>query len=199
MRHARTVTLSREETSQLLQFARPGKNSLRRIERAKVVLLAAAGHTNEQIGAELGISRQTAARWRERFVLERLAGINADRPGRGRKSKISPEARRVVVEKTGQPTPAGHPRWSLRTMARATGLAVATVREIWRAHGLKPHIGRPRRGSPGLCEEGDGFLPAFVAAHECALVLRVWWWFRHSLPGPVKNCYVTIISARGGK
>jgi transposase len=147
MRHAKTVILSQEEVTQLLQLARPGRNSLRQVERAKVVLLAAAGHTNEQIGAELGISRQTAARWRERFALERLAGINADRPGRGRKSRISPESRRAVVEKTGQPTPAGHARWSLRTMARATGLPVATVREIWRAHGLKPHTGRSRRRS----------------------------------------------------
>ena len=29
--------------------------------------------------------------------------------------------------------------WSTRTMARAAGISEASVRRIWRAHGLKPH------------------------------------------------------------
>jgi hypothetical protein len=30
--------------------------------------------------------------------------------------------------------------WSTRTMAAAAGISEASVRSIWRAHGLKPHL-----------------------------------------------------------
>ena len=31
------------------------------------------------------------------------------------------------------------PHWTLRAMAKATGVAASTVQGIWKAHGLHPH------------------------------------------------------------
>jgi len=43
----------------------------------------------------------------------------------------------VTLTTRKQPTNSTH--WSTRTMAAAVGISEASVRRIWRAHGLKPH------------------------------------------------------------
>jgi transposase len=48
-----------------------------------MVLLAADGLTNDEIADRLGTTRQIVSKWRKRFVLERLAGLE-DRPRTGR-------------------------------------------------------------------------------------------------------------------
>jgi len=47
-----------------------------------------------------------------------------------------------VVAKTTQEKPSNSTHWSTRTMAAAAGLSEASVRRIWHAHGLKPHLVR---------------------------------------------------------
>jgi transposase len=157
----------------LEQVVRSGKSPQRQVERSRVVLLAAEGRTNEQIGAELGITRQKAARWRSRFAAHRLEGIRADRPGRGRKAIITPEQRMAVVQRTTQETPPGHTHWSVRTMAKATGLGATTIREIWRTHGLKPHLARTFKVSsdPHFAEKLEDIVGLYLNAPEHALVL----------------------------
>lgn len=157
----------------LEQVVRSGKSPQRQVERSRVVLLAADGRTNEQIGAQLGITRQKAARWRSRFAAHRLEGIRADRPGRGRKAIITPEQRMAVVQRTTQETPPGHTHWSVRTMAKATGLGATTIREIWRTHGLKPHLARTFKVSsdPHFAEKLEDIVGLYLNAPEHALVL----------------------------
>jgi len=58
-----------------------------------------------------------------------------------------PEARRVLsigsAKRSGEIAAAGIPHeatyWTARAMAAACGLAVSTVQEIWKRHGLAPH------------------------------------------------------------
>jgi transposase len=45
-----------------------------------------------------------------------------------------------VIHKTTQEKPFNATHWSTRTMAAAMGLSETTVRRIWHAHGLKPHL-----------------------------------------------------------
>ena len=45
---------------------------------------------------------------------------------------------RVLEAVTETPLDATH--WSLRTMAKAVGIAPSSVQAIWKAHGLKPHL-----------------------------------------------------------
>lgn len=51
--------------------------------RAKIVLLAADGLENKQIGERLDMARPVVSKWRKRFFLERLAGLE-ERSRRGR-------------------------------------------------------------------------------------------------------------------
>jgi len=139
MRVAPTVTLSNEQRAQLEMLARGRSLPLRLVQRARIVILAAAGRQDREIGQELGITRQTAGRWRKRYLLSGVAGIEKDAPRTGRKRKISDSTVRRIVNRTTQERPAQATHWSTRTLAQAVGVSPATVRRIWKVHGLKPH------------------------------------------------------------
>lgn len=44
-----------------------------------------------------------------------------------------------MIERTLHEDPPAATHWTLRTRARASGLAQSTIHRIWREHGLKPH------------------------------------------------------------
>ena len=51
--------------------------------RARVVLLAAEGVANQDIAAQVGMSRPTVNRWRARYDAQGIAGLaDVQRPGR---------------------------------------------------------------------------------------------------------------------
>lgn len=79
------VKLSRQER-QILE-ARSRKYTLPYFEvlRAKMILLAAQGWSNDEIGASLCVGRDVVSLWRKRFFHERLPGLEERaRPGRPR-------------------------------------------------------------------------------------------------------------------
>ena len=55
------------------------------VQRAKMILLAADGLTNDQIAARLDTRREVVCFWRKRFFTDRLAGLEErSRPRRPR-------------------------------------------------------------------------------------------------------------------
>ena len=56
---------------------------MRQVERARIVLLAADGRSNEEIAAEMAMKPHTVGRWRSRFAELRLVGIEKDLPRGG--------------------------------------------------------------------------------------------------------------------
>ena len=140
MRKAPEVSLSTKDLEWLTKQIKASLTSKRLHERCLVVLLAANGKTNEQIAAKLKITRKAAGRWRSRFVEEGRAGIESDRPGRGRKQTYTPEVREVIVRMTLREKPANATHWSRTSMAEAARVSPSTVGRIWRENGLKPHL-----------------------------------------------------------
>jgi transposase len=139
MRFAPAITLSDEQRQQLEACARSRSFPLRQVQRAQIVLRAAAGEQDQQIAAALGITRQKAGRWRKRFIQLGIPGIEKDAPRPGRTKRITVAQVRAILHKTTQEKPEGATHWSSRTLARATGFSPATIRRIWKTHGLKPH------------------------------------------------------------
>jgi transposase len=140
MRVARSVVLDEGEKEALAQLARGRSLPARLVERARIVLRAAAGLQDQQIASELGITPEKAARWRNRYVDGGIQALGKDawRPGRPR--TITDAQVAEVIQKTTQEKPANATHWSTRTMAAAAGLSEASVRRIWHANGLKPHL-----------------------------------------------------------
>jgi transposase len=83
------IILSADEEGRLQQIARQYTSPYCDVMRAKVVLLAAQGMQNKEIGERLELPRQIVCKWRKRFFDERLAGLE-ERPRRGRPRDFSP-------------------------------------------------------------------------------------------------------------
>jgi transposase len=135
--------------------------------------LAAAGKQDLEIAAEIGISNQKAARWRKRFLRKGMAGLEKDAPRPGRTPSI-PEAtvKRVIKLTTlGKPHNATH--WSTRSMAAAVAISEASVRRIWHANGLKPHLIETFKVSndPRFAEKIEVVVGLYMNPPEHALVL----------------------------
>lgn len=78
-----TITLNSAEKSVLETIARKYTSPYYQVVRAKVILLAAEGLDNDQIGSQVSLPRQIVSKWRKRFFEERLAGLeNLPRSGR---------------------------------------------------------------------------------------------------------------------
>ncbi len=102
------------------------------------MLAAADGLKNTEIAERLGVSRNTAAIWRERFAAHRLDGLT-DEPRPGRPRTITDEQVDLVITTTLESTPRDATHWSTRSMAKEVGLTQTAVSRIWRAFGLQPH------------------------------------------------------------
>jgi transposase len=128
--------------SQLMRAARSRSVSVRFAQRAQIVLLAAGGMQDIDIARKMKITRQRCARWRLRFIRSGIDALKQDAPRPGRKKTFSEDTVKSIVRKTLEEKPENATHWSTRTMGRAAGVSEATVRRIWKAHGLKPHLHR---------------------------------------------------------
>ena len=86
------IRLSRAERTMLEHRSRQYTLAYRDVVRAKIVLLAADGLENTEIGARVALPRPVVSKWRKRFFRERLAGLD-ERPRGGRPSVFSPSPR----------------------------------------------------------------------------------------------------------
>jgi transposase len=140
MRVARPVVLDKQRQGALEQLARGRSLPTRLVERARIVLRAAGGLKDQQIASELGITPEKAARWRNRYLDGGISALGRDASRPGRPRTITEARTAEVIHKTTQEKPFNATHWSTRTMAAAMGLSETTVRRIWHAHGLKPHL-----------------------------------------------------------
>ena len=88
-----TIQLSPEQRHSLEAQARRYTSPYREVVRAKIVLLAASGLSNDQIAARLDLPRQIVSKWRKRFFEEGTPGLE-DRPRAGHPQRFSPQRRR---------------------------------------------------------------------------------------------------------
>lgn len=83
------ILLEHEERKLLQATTRKYTSQYRDVMRAKVILLAAEGLSNKEIGKRLDLPRQIVSKWRKRFFEQRLVGLQ-ERPRRGRPADFSP-------------------------------------------------------------------------------------------------------------
>ncbi len=142
-----TIVLSAEERETLERWARRPSTAQALALRSRIVLGAAAGQTNTEIGAALGCHPVTAGKWRRRFAQRRLDGLS-DEPRPGAPRTIGDEQVEAVIVKTLEQQPRHATHWSTRSMAAEMGMSQTAVSRIWRAFGLKPHLVEQFKLSP---------------------------------------------------
>jgi transposase len=173
MRVAPAIVLTEEQERTLQQWSRARSLPARQVERARVILLAAAGKQDLEIAAEIGISNQKAARWRKRFLKVGVAGLEKDAPRPGRTPSIAKATVDRVIQLTTLDKPRNATHWSTRTMAAAVAISAASVRRIWQANGLKPHLIETFKISkdPRFAEKLEGVVGLYLNPPEHAIVL----------------------------
>ncbi len=151
-RPARSIELTPETRRDLETVAWSESEPFRAVVRSRIVLMAAAGATNEAIAARLGITPQAVCKWRRRFAADpRLASLSDGRRS-GRPARVPLTARCEVIKLAcerpdGVATPFREV-WTQQALATAvterTGVSFSRseVRRILHAEGLRPHTVR---------------------------------------------------------
>jgi transposase len=129
IQEATPIVLSAEERTTLEGWVRSGTTQHRLVERARVVLLAAAGMASRAIARDLGCARGVVSRWRVRFAEDRLAGLT-DAPRSGKPRTYGADAGRRILALLDRPPLAGFARWTAPLIA--TELGDVSDQYVWR-------------------------------------------------------------------
>src|SRR5487761_1564486 len=132
------LVVSEADRETLTRWTRRHKTGQSLALRARIVLEANTGATNQQVAAVLRTTNATVGKWRTRFIQRGPAGL-LDEPRCGAPRSIGDDQVEAVVVRTLEATPKDATHWSVRSMAAASGLSQTTVHRIWRAFGLQPH------------------------------------------------------------
>ena len=87
------ITLSSAEEAELRRRAAKYTLPYFQVQRARMILYAAEGVTNDQIAERLDTRREVVSLWRKRFFADRLAGLE-EHARTGRPRIFSPRPRR---------------------------------------------------------------------------------------------------------
>lgn len=168
------VTLSESERRTLEGWARRRSSAQGLATRARIVLGAADGESNSGLAERLGLTRETVAKWRGRFVGDGVDGL-LDEPRPGKPRTISDEQVAEVITATLESAPKDATHWSTRSMAAHLGLSQSAVSRIWRAFGLQPHRVESFKLStdPLFVEKVRDVVGLYLDPPERALVLCV--------------------------
>src|ERR671919_1097764 len=144
--------------------------------RAKVVLLSAERVGTAEIMRQTGLSKPSVWRWQERYLEAGVAGLLRDgtRPSRIpalAEAKVAEVIRRTLEE----PPPGEATHWTVRAMARASGVSPAKVHQIWQEAGLAPHRYRRFKLSTdrAFAAKVEDVVGLYVAPPKHAIVLAL--------------------------
>ncbi len=136
------VDLRADEREQLLQLIRRGKQSARKVTRARILLKAADGFTDDQIAAALDVGVAT--------VEQGLGALN-ELPRAGARAKLTGKQEAHIVAIACSKAPQGHTHWTMRLLAGKVvelGFAESYSREAVRRMLKKTRLS-PGKGSNG--------------------------------------------------
>jgi transposase len=141
------IVLDPVEEAVLGARARAATSAHRDVIRARIVLGAAAGATNEAIAETVGVCVDTVRKWRRRFATKGLIGLE-DLPRAGRPRRFSAvQVAQVKALACTDPTDAGLPlaRWSVGELAAhavaggiAESISPATIARWLASDAIKP-------------------------------------------------------------
>ena len=139
-----------------------------------MILLCADGLSSKEVGAELGFHEHTVGKWRRRFLEQRVDGL-LDEPRPGRPRTVENDQVAAAIERTLHAKPIDAAHWSIRSMAKETGLSHTTIRRIWTAFGLQPHRTETFKLSsdPMFVEKVRDIVGLYLSPPNRALVLCV--------------------------
>ena len=102
------VVLSDDERAQLERWARRPKSAQVLALRCRIVLACADGGHIYEVADQMGLDRGTVAKWRRRFLVDRLEGLH-DEPRPGAPRTIGDDDVEALIVRTLEETPTDAP------------------------------------------------------------------------------------------
>jgi transposase len=146
----------------------------RSVLRARIVLRCGDGVAVEHIARELGVTDTTVRLWRRRYAGAGIDGL-ADAPRPGHPPTFTREDRDRLMAVAMGPPPEGQSHWSVRQLAKRTGMSPSTVHRVLRERGLQPHRTETFKFStdPALEAKVRDVVGLYLDPPEGAIVLSV--------------------------
>lgn len=132
------LALTAAERAELEAMARSRTLAAALVQRAQLILALVAGQSYADLRTRFGLTDPRIARWRQRFVARRVAGLY-DRPRSGRGDRVEPALEAKILALTQQPPPAPYTHWTTRRLAARLHVSHMTVQRVWQRAGLQPH------------------------------------------------------------
>lgn len=175
MRTGITFTLSASDAKRLKAIIADPKSPQKHVWRARIVLLSGDGVGTNAIMAETQKSKTCVWRWQERFMHEGVEGLLHDKSRPPGIARTAEDKVAEIVRLTHEAPPHEATHWTLRAMAKITGVAPSTVQGIWKAHGLAPHRWRAFKLSndPAFAQKLTDIVGLYVDPPAHAVVLSV--------------------------
>lgn len=133
------VDLTPTESTELSHRAFAPRGNRADAKRALAIMLLAAGDSYTEIQKAIGCSSQFVARWKARFLAERLAGLDPVEP-EGRRGKRKPAGNTALQESRvlakSRETPPNADQWTPDSLGRALRIDGKRVAQIWQAAGI---------------------------------------------------------------
>jgi transposase len=111
------MKLTTPERKELQSLLHRGKANARTLTRARILLKAADGWSNQRIMEALETSLSTVKRVRERYAEGSLARVLEDQPQAYLRHALTPVQSAHLVAITCSPVPNGHDHWTVRLLA----------------------------------------------------------------------------------
>jgi transposase len=111
------VELTEEERTSLLDLIKNGEHSARKLNRARILLLADDGKSDREIAGALYTSPPTVQRTRQRFVEGGLDNALHERQRPGARKKLDEKGKVLLEMLAGSEPPADRKRWTLQLLA----------------------------------------------------------------------------------
>ena len=175
MRRGISISLLDGDRRRLEAIVADWNASQKHVWRSRIILFTADGVGTNGIMAATGKSKTTVWRWQERFMQSGVDGLLRDKTRPPGKAPVPSAGVEAVVRLTLAPPPHEATHWTARAMAKMVGLAVSTVQEIWKAHGLAPHRWRHFKLStdPAFAAKLRDIVGLYVDPRAHAVVLSI--------------------------
>ncbi len=175
--HAKVLDVSEEDREVLQSRVQARIVSVRDLERARIVLLAAEGLPAAEIAARVGCSRPTVTLRRSRYEKDGIDGLG-DAPRSGAPPKLTQQRKDEILATTLAPPPVelGVTHWASRLLAKHLGdVSHVTITRLWKAWQLQPWRAETFKFStdPELVAKVTDIVGLYLHPPESAVVLCV--------------------------
>jgi transposase len=131
------IALTEEERETLKSWSRSSSGEHRLVERSRIILLAADGLSAREIARRVGTRLARVSKWRQRFLRNRLAGLQ-DAPRPGKPTVYGEPAEKRILELLDASPPEGYSQWNGGLLAAALGdISEAQVWRVLRKHQIQ--------------------------------------------------------------